>query len=121
LAWLDNTLGVRPTANTDLDRDSYDFKVFDSPETLHQAIEDKNSNNRARVVAGYCWPWRSKKDSKAYDIVIGEHYKRQWNLTQDASLWIISPNSIEQVGCIHTCQGLEVDYIGVIVGPDFIV
>jgi hypothetical protein len=121
LAWLDNTLGVRPTANIDLDRDSYDFKVFDSPESLHQAIEDKNSKNRARVVAGYCWPWRSKKDSKAYDIVIGEHYKRQWNLTQDASLWIISPNSIEQVGCIHTCQGLEVDYIGVIVGSDFIV
>src|SRR6202041_1859827 len=36
-------------------------------------------------------------------------------------LWIVSPNSVEQVGCIHTCQGLEVEYIGVIIGPDLIV
>ena len=121
LAWLDNTLGIRPTANTSVDGDSYDFKVFDSPDALHLAIEEKNDNNRARVVAGYCWPWLSKKDSKAFDIVIGENYKRQWNRSQDGSLWIISANSIEQVGCIHTCQGLEVDYIGVIIGPDLIV
>jgi len=121
LAWLDNTLGIRPTANFSLDCDIYDFKVFDSPDALHQAIEDKNDNNRARVVAGYCWPWRSKKDSKAFDIVIGENYKRQWNRSQDGSLWIISAKSIDQVGCIHTCQGLEVDYIGVIIGSDFIV
>ena len=62
----------------------------------------------------------SKKDSKATDIVIGNDYARQWNLDQDGSLWIISENSIEQVGCIHTCQGLEVDYIGVIIGPDLV-
>lgn len=34
--------------------------------------------------------------------------------------WIIDPNSVQKVGCIHTCQGLEVDYIGVIIGPDLI-
>ena len=72
-------------------------------------------------MAGYCWPWLSKKDPKASDIVIGENYKRQWNRSQDGSLWIISLGSVEQVGCIHTCQGLEVDYIGVIIGPDFVV
>ncbi len=71
-------------------------------------------------MAGYCWPWRSKKDPRQQDIVIGD-YQRQWNLDQDGSLWIIAENSIEQVGCIHTCQGLEVDYIGVIIGPDLIV
>ena len=65
--------------------------------------------------------WRSKKDSTAHDIIIGENYRRQWNLDQDGSLWIIAENSIEQVGCIHTCQGLRVDYIGVIIGPDLIV
>ena len=95
--------------------------MFDTPEALHAAVEAKNKSNKARVVAGYCWPWRSKKDSTAHDIIIGENYRRQWNLDQDGSLWIIAENSIEQVGCIHTCQGLEVDYIGVIIGPDLIV
>jgi len=120
LAWLDNVLGIRPTANYLLDRSDYEFKVFDTPEALHEAIEARNSLNKARVVAGYCWPWLSKKDPMADDIVIGD-YRRQWNLSQDGSLWIIAEKSIDQVGCIHTCQGLEVDYIGVIIGPDFIV
>lgn len=120
LAWLDNVLGIRPTANDLLDRSDYEFKVFDTPQALHEAIEARNSLNKARVVAGYCWPWLSKKDPMADDIVIGD-YRRQWNLSQDGSLWIIADKSIDQVGCIHTCQGLEVDYIGVIIGPDFIV
>ena len=120
LAWLDNVLGIRPTANDLLDRSDYEFKVFDTPEALHEAIEARNSLNKARVVAGYCWPWLSKKDPMADDIVIG-NYRRQWNLSQDGSLWIIADKSIDQVGCIHTCQGLEVDYIGVIIGPDLIV
>ncbi|OHC30141.1 MAG: ATP-binding protein [Pseudomonadales bacterium RIFCSPHIGHO2_02_FULL_60_43] len=120
LAWLDNVLGIRPTANDLLDRSDYEFKVFDTPQALHEAIEAQNSLNKARVVAGYCWPWLSKKDPIADDIVIGD-YRRQWNLSQDGSLWIIADKSIDQVGCIHTCQGLEVDYIGVIIGPDFIV
>ncbi|RUR55183.1 DUF2075 domain-containing protein [Vreelandella populi] len=121
LAWLNNTLDIRATANEQLTSEEYEFKVFDSPDELHHAIKAKNIHNRARVVAGYCWPWRSKKDKQAYDITIGESYQRQWNLDQDGSLWIIAENSIEQVGCIHTCQGLEVDYIGVIIGPDLIV
>ena len=48
-------------------------------------------------------------------------FGRRWNLTTDVSLWIISPESVNEVGCIHTCQGLEVDYIGVIIGDDLIV
>ncbi|MFQ6350398.1 DNA/RNA helicase domain-containing protein [Pseudomonas sp. R11F] len=121
MAWLDDVLGIRSTANPTLNTSEYEFKVFDSPQALHDAIDEKNHGNKARVVAGYCWPWLSKKDSKAADIVIGNDYTRQWNLDQDGSLWIIAENSIEQVGCIHTCQGLEVDYIGVIIGPDLVV
>ena len=120
LAWLDQSLGIRGTANFDLSLKEYDFRIYDNSEALHHAILEKNTSNKARVVAGYCWPWTSKKNPTAYDIVIGE-YKRKWNLDQDGSLWIIAEKSVEQVGCIHTCQGLEVDYIGVIIGPDFIV
>jgi len=87
---------------------------------MRDAIIEKNKiNNKARIVAGYCWPWNSKKNSELFDVVIPEHdFKMKWNLTTDGSLWIISPESVNEVGCIHTCQGLEVDYIGVIVGDD---
>lgn len=121
LAWLDDALDIQPTANLTLRATEFDFRVFDSPEALHAAIDKKNTHNRARVVAGYCWPWRSKKSASAIDIEIGATYRRQWNLDEDGSLWIIAPNSVDEVGCIHTCQGLEVDYVGVIIGPDLVV
>src|SRR5690606_20048424 len=64
----------------------------------------------------------SKADPNAFDIVMPElNYRRQWNLDRHGSAWIVEPESIEQVGCIHTCQGLELDYVGVIVGSDLIV
>lgn len=123
LAWLDNALGIRPTANEQLEPGPFDFRVFDSPETLRREIVERNAaSNRARMVAGYCWDWKSKKDPDAMDVVIPEHgFGMQWNLTDDGGLWIISPESVAQIGCIHTCQGLEVDWIGVIVGPDLVV
>ncbi len=120
LAWLDHTLDIRGTANPTLDNGEYDFRVFDNPAELHALIELKNrANNRSRVVAGYCWKWPSKKDPQAWDIELTQFgYQRRWNLDKDGSLWIVTPGSVEQVGCIHTCQGLELDYVGVIVGPD---
>lgn len=123
LAWLDNTLQVRPTANETLDVDEFDFRVVDTPDELRRLIESRNKpRNRARMVAGYCWPWPSKKDDKAFDIVFpGHDFKARWNLTTDGSLWIEAENSVREVGCIHTCQGLEVDYVGVIVGDDLVV
>ena len=123
MAFLDNMLGIRETANTDLSDIAYEFKVCQSPNELYERILDKNQDrNRARMVAGYCWPWNSKKDKTANDIIFPEHhFAKQWNLTQDGMLWIVSPSSVEQIGCIHTCQGLEVDYVGVIMGPDLVI
>lgn len=122
IAWLDHSLDIRGTANTILSAKEYDFQVFDTPLAMHNAIEKRNGNNRARVVAGYCWKWITKKhDPVGFDIVIGDDYKRRWNLDKDGSLWIITKGSINEIGCIHTCQGLELDYVGVIVGPDLIV
>ena len=72
------------------------------------------------MVAGYCWKWVSKNDPALMDIVIGG-YRAQWNLTEHGQAWIMQPDSVSEVGCIHTCQGLEVDYVGVIMGPDLIV
>lgn len=120
LAWLDHTLDLRETANPTLDTSEYDFRVFDDPAELHALIALKNqANNRSRVVAGYCWKWPSKKDPAAWDIEMPTFgYRRRWNLDKDGSLWIVTPGSVDQVGCIHTCQGLELDYVGVIIGPD---
>lgn len=123
LAWLDNTLDVRETTNPFLEDGAFDFRVFDSPNELHALIAEKNkANNKARMVAGYCWKWPSKKTPAIFDIEIPDHgYRKRWNLSNDGSLWIVAPDSIDEVGCIHTCQGLEVDYVGVIVGDDFVV
>lgn len=123
LAWLDRTLGIHDTATADFDPGAFDFRIVDSPMELHALIAEKNSvNNKSRVVAGYCWDWKSRRDPEAFDIVLANgEYQRQWNLDSDSSLWLIAPRSIDQVGCIHTCQGLELDYVGVIVGPDLLV
>lgn len=123
LAWLDNTLQIRETANDTLEEIDYDFRVFDNPSELRDLIFLKNKiNNKARLVAGYCWPWASKKDKRIMDIVFPEYdFAMQWNLTQDGMNWVIQPDSVYEIGCIHTCQGLEVDYVGVIFGEDLIV
>jgi DUF2075 family protein len=122
LAWLDDLLGIRPTANSELDQGAFDVRMFDDPVSLHAAIRQANGNNRARLVAGYCWNWVSKKNPGLNDIVIPEHgYAARWNLATEGNTWIISATGVEEVGCVHTCQGLEVDTIGVIIGPDLVV
>ncbi len=123
LSWVDNVLQVRQTANTTLVDIDYEVRVFDDPNAMRTAILEKNRlSNKARMVAGYCWDWKSKKDKSAMDIVIPEfNFEAQWNLTDDGSLWLIAEKSVDQVGCIHTCQGLELDYVGVILGDDFVI
>jgi DUF2075 family protein len=124
LAWLDNLLQIRETANESLRSSGikYEFKVFDSPAELRDVIYEKNKiNNKARLVAGYCWDWKSSKNPAAYDISFPDYdFRMRWNLKTYGSTWIIDPDSVKEVGCIHTCQGLEVDYIGVIIGEDLI-
>ena len=122
LAWLDDVLGIRSTVNTMLAPNEYDFRVLDTPQEVQRLIEARNApQNRARMVAGYCWDWKSRKDADAMDVVIPEYsFGMQWNLASDEGLWITAHDSVRQIGCIHTCQGLEVDYIGVIIGPDLV-
>lgn len=123
LSWVDNSLSIRSTANETLTGVDYDFRVFNSPSELRDSIFRKNRiRNKARLVAGYCWDWVSTKNPDNDDIVFEEHnFSMKWNLKTDGSLWIMKPETVNEVGCIHTCQGLELDYIGVIIGPDFVV
>lgn len=119
LAWLDNILDIRDTANLDFDGFDYEFKVVDNPNELRKIIEKKNINNKARMVAGYCWNWpkEGRNDPNYYDIRIGNDFKMSWNLG-NTSTYAIDDDSVNEIGCIHTCQGLEFDYVGVIIGDD---
>ena len=120
LAWLDNVLEIRETANYELEN-NYDFKIVDNPNELRRLIEEKNMvNNKSRMVAGYCWDWirDGKNFSDVFDIIIPDHnFKMSWNLG-NTSTYAIDSSSINEIGCIHTVQGLEFDYVGVIIGND---
>ena len=124
LAWLDNILGIKETANVKLDTTDFDFKVFDDPNELRNEIIKKNNiNNKSRILAGYCWDWPTKQRNNPnhYDIYIPKYnFKMSWNLDSDGKKYIIAKDSINEAGCIHTSQGLEVDYVGVIVGKDLL-
>lgn len=119
LAWLDDVLGIRKTANYNLEGLDYDFRVCSSPQELQRLIKEKNEiNNKSRILAGYCWDWpsRGRKDSSYHDIVIG-NFGISWNL-DNGKAFATSESSINEAGCIHTTQGLEFDYVGVIIGDD---
>ncbi|MCR4880260.1 MAG: DUF2075 domain-containing protein [Bacilli bacterium] len=118
LQFLDNLLEIRETANTSLEGLDYDIRVFDSPTKMRDELKKINDiNNKARLVAGYCYEWVSELSPRAYDIWLEDGFMAQWNL-RNGQPFAIADTSFEQVGCIHTCQGLEFDYVGVIVGKD---
>lgn len=120
LAWLDDVLQIRETANTYYYGVDYDFRVYDNPHKMLHEIEKLNKvNNKSRMLAGYCWEWPTaeRSNSQHKDIVIPEFdFEISWNLSD--SIWAIDQNSVNEAGCIHTAQGLEFDYVGVIIGTD---
>lgn len=119
LAWLDNVLEINETANKNLEDIDYTFQVMDNPKEIRDIIIEYNKpNNRSRILAGYCWNWikEGKNDKNYKDIKIGD-FEMSWNL-HNSSTYAIDENSIDEVGCIHTSQGLEFDYAGVIIGED---
>lgn len=119
LAWLDDVLEIRETANTDMKDIDYDIRIVDSPNELRDLIIEYNKPaNRARILAGYCWAWAKdgQNDTNVHDIKIGD-FEMSWNLG-NTSTFAIDENSVNEVGCIHTSQGLEFDYAGVIIGDD---
>ena len=118
LSWLNDVLEIEETANFDGFEFDYDFRVVDSPNELKELIFEKNTNNNARLLAGYCWDWikEGKNNTDVHDIVI-DNFSMSWNLG-NSDTWAIDEDSINEIGCIHTSQGLEFDYVGVIIGND---
>ena len=118
--WVRAAVGLGPAPRLPYVPREYDVRVVDDPVHLRELIRERNRpNNRSRIVAGYCWEWISRRESQLDDIVIdGTGFRMKWNLVSYGSEWLIAPNSVDEAGCIHTVQGLECDYVGVIIGPD---
>lgn len=123
ISWINDVLDIRKTANSDDFDMDYDFQVIDNPNYLRDLIFEKNKiDNKARLLSGYCWDWikAGKNKSDVHDILIPEfNFSMSWNLGNTLT-YAIDNQSVEQVGCIHTSQGLEFNYVGVIIGKDLI-
>ena len=95
---------------------TYDFKLFDDPDEMIAAIKENNDiYGLCRVVAGYSWKWESKNDPEKMDITIGSK-SYQWNTVNKD--WVNSDNAINEIGCIHSIQGYDLNYAGVIFGNE---
>lgn len=119
LAWLDDVLEIRETANYDIETIDYDFEVLDTPQEMRDKVIERNEgSNKSRILAGYCWNWpkAGRADTNTHEIKIGD-FEISWNL-DGGEAFAISPTSINEAGCIHTTQGLEFEYVGVIIGDD---
>ncbi|KAA9005870.1 DUF2075 domain-containing protein [Paenibacillus spiritus] len=124
LNWIDHIFQIRETANFDgWDQDVFRFKLVEDPNDVYKLIKEKvNEGYKARMLAGYAWKWTDAKEGnpngEVGDVTIPEYnFEMPWN-GRALSTWAIDERGIEQVGCVHTSQGLEFDFVGVIIGND---
>ena len=125
LNWVDDALAIRETGNFNgWDRDTFDFRLVDSPHRLHELVKEKQQQGKkARLLAGFAWSWTDQKqgnhNGEVQDVVIEEHeFRLPWNGHAIRETWAVHPDGVNQVGCVHTTQGLEFDYVGIIIGND---
>jgi hypothetical protein len=121
--WMESALQIRDTGNFEgWDKEDFDFRIFNDPNAMSEMIEKRRLEGyKARVLAGYAWKWTNKgnPDANVDDIVIEEHnFFRPWNSRSRSQEWPIDDSMEDQIGCVHTVQGLEFDYVGVILGND---
>lgn len=123
--WIDHIFQIRQTGNFNgWDQNAFEFKLIEDPNILYQAIRDKvNEGFKARMLAGFAWNWtkdtEGNRNGEIADVTIEEHgFRMPWNGRAISNTWAIHEKGIEQIGCVHTSQGLEFDYVGVIIGHD---
>lgn len=115
--WVEKTLYNKPGI-VESEEIDYDIRIFDNLVEMHDAIKKKNSEskNPSRMLSGDVFPWISMNDKAAIDINI-ENFHAQWNRKKS---FAVDPESIDEVGCIHTSQGMEFEYVGLIIGNDLV-
>jgi DUF2075 family protein len=98
--------------------EDYDLRFFDDANEMYQELQKREDEfGLCRMLAGYAWPWSSKRDPRSFDIEIDD-LKLRWNSTTKD--WVNTPNAFQEVGSIHTIQGYDLNYAGVIIGPDLV-
>lgn len=118
ISFLNNLLEIKQTANTNFEFNNLKVKIFDDPNKMRNELRELNKiNNKTRMIAGYCYDWNVKNKKGEWDIILPNGFKAKWNLANDDHR-AVNPNSFEEIGCIHTCQGMEFDYVGVFIGKD---
>ena len=96
--------------------EEYDFKMFTDFKAFNEALYTKEKELKlCRMLAGYAWEWKTKTDKNAYDIEI-EGVRKRWN--HCLNNWINSEGALDEVGCIHTSAGYDLNYAFVILGND---
>lgn len=114
--FVDDLLNTRLAENQTFSSKKYEFLLFDDVSELIKEIGLRNRQyGLARLVAGYAWPWRSKTNPGLHDIEIDD-VRLYWNRTNTD--WINSPGAEHEVGCIHTTQGYDLNYAGIIFGKE---
>lgn len=119
IEWLDHLLIENANNNENpvtLEGD-YDFQIVSTPQELIQKVVGERNG---RVMAGYAWDWNKNlvNGELPNDVVIEEmDFAMPWNDPNRID-WAIHPECAYQIGCIHTVQGLEMEYAGVIIGKD---
>jgi len=115
-AFISDLLNKKLADNHVYKSKAYDFILFDSIEAFVDAIKNRDKEQGlSRMIAGYSWPWTSKDDPSKFDIQINNMQLR-WNSTNKD--WINSEASPNEVGCIHTTQGYDLNYSGIIFGEE---
>lgn len=116
IQFVDKLLHQKLPYGSRYEAENYELVLFDSIRDFSKELASREEKFKlCRMIAGYSWPWLSKKDKVAVDIEI-EGMKFQWN--QVDRDWINSPTSVNEIGCIHTTQGYDLNYAGVIFGRE---
>jgi len=123
--WVDDVLQLKSTGNFEgWDKKDYEFEIVDNPHELKALIQQKTAEgHQARLLAGYAWNWtpadKGNSNGQILDVTIPEfEFAMPWNSRKAGTTWAIDEAGVDQIGCVHTSQGLEFDYVGIIVGKD---
>lgn len=121
LNFVRGLLGYPDSKERHLPKGGYDVQLFDKAADMRDALRMRNDEHGcSRMVAGYTYEWMTKNDRDCgFDIVLdGGSFEAKWNMSKNDYSWLNDSGSFEDVGCIHTCQGLDMEYCGVIIGKD---
>lgn len=119
ISFINSFLGYDEPLKKKYSPKNYDFRVFDNPTDMWEAIKEKQKEYKnARLLSGYTHEWISKTDENLYDFDMDDgRFKMKWNKFVSYS-YINDPEQFDRVGCIHTIQGVDMSYAGVIIGKD---